>query len=92
MADLRRKLAEHEVRVARFYREHDRAKAAAGRYETVARDYSKLGYDGEALIELGHIYIELKQPEKAQPYLEKLIKDFPDDSHVGEAKKLLARR
>jgi outer membrane protein assembly factor BamD len=89
ITDLRTRLADHEMRIASFYSSHDRPLAAAGRYETVVRDYPDTDLEPEALIRLGRIYLHLNDKAKAKQALEKLISEHPTDGHAGEAKKLL---
>ena len=89
VADVRKRMADHEMYVANFYLHRERYKAAEGRLQTLVSDFKGLGYDGEALIKLGKVYIALKEPAKARETLEKLLKDYPQDSHRAEAERLL---
>ncbi len=89
IAAMKKRLAQHEMRIAQFYMDHEHPMAAAGRFETVVRDYAGSGFDAEAMIKLGRIYIQEKEPDKAHAVLQKLIKDYPADKHVAEAMKLL---
>lgn len=91
VADLRHRLADHEMRIGKFYWEHDRPRAAAGRYETVLRDYPGAGFDGDAALALYTVYEKLDEKDKAKAALEKLVKEHPDDPLVPKAKKLLGQ-
>jgi outer membrane protein assembly factor BamD len=73
----RRRIAEHELEVADFYRRTGKYQAAAGRYEVLLRDFGDLGYAERALFELGGCYRKLRDEEKAQRYYDQLRRDFP---------------
>ena len=91
VTELRHKLADHEMRIAGFYSDHDRPRAAAGRYETVLKDYGGVGFDGEAALKLYRVYLKLDEKDKARAALEKLVKEHPEDPKAGEARKLLGQ-
>ena len=91
VADLRHRLADHEMRIAKFYSQHERPRAAAGRYETVLREYSGAGFDGDAAILLYGVYVKLDEKDKGKAALEKLVKEHPDDPMVPKAKQLLGQ-
>lgn len=80
----RRRVAEHELSVADFYRRTEKYRAAAGRYELVLRDYADLGLADRALYELGGCYRELREQEKADQLFEQLRREHPQSRFVKE--------
>jgi outer membrane protein assembly factor BamD len=80
----RRRIAEHELAVADFYRRTGKYQAAAGRYEAVLRDFGDLDYAERALFELGGCYRKLREDEKAQRVFDQLRRDFPQGRYVKE--------
>lgn len=89
LLDVRHRLAKHEMAVADFYLHHDRWKAAVGRLEGVLATYPDSGYEGEVLLKLGRSFLSLGEKDKARESLERLLRDFPKDSHCADARQLL---
>jgi outer membrane protein assembly factor BamD len=89
LVDVTTRLAKHEMSVGNYYWEHDRYASAIGRFNRVVADYPKSEYAPEALIKLAKAHLELKQKDKAREALDKLLKDYPDDSRRSEAERLL---
>lgn len=73
LAEVRRRLADHELFVAEFYLKRDNPRAAAMRLTYLLDNYSGLGLDARALFLLGRSYILLKDVDKAKTALEDLI-------------------
>jgi outer membrane protein assembly factor BamD len=84
LAASRRRVAEHELTVADFYRRTERYRAAAGRYELVVRDYSDLDFADRALYDLGRCYRMLREQEKADQLFEQLRREHPQSRFVKE--------
>lgn len=80
----RRRLAEHELAVADFYRRTGADRAAAGRYEVVLKDYADLGFADRALFDLANCYRRLGEQDKAAHLLEVLRRDFPKSRFIRE--------
>lgn len=80
----RRRIAEHELTVADFYRRAEKYRAAAGRYELVLRDYADLGYGDRALYDLGLCYQSLREQEKADRLFEQLRRQYPQSRFVKD--------
>ncbi|MFC1610184.1 outer membrane protein assembly factor BamD [Myxococcota bacterium] len=87
--ECRRKLADHEMYVARFYFKRERFKAAAVRVEQILSNYGGLGLDHEALWLAARSRIELGETDKARQALERLSKEFPNTSEAEDATELL---
>jgi outer membrane protein assembly factor BamD len=80
----RRRLADHELYVAEFYRRQGSYAAAAGRYELVLREYGDLGYADEALYRLGRCYQSMSQADKAAQQFEQLRREHPQSRFIKE--------
>jgi outer membrane protein assembly factor BamD len=85
----RRRLADHEMYVARFYFKRDKWLASALRAEGVLRDYGGLGLDPEALLIAGSSRFYTKELVEARVHLTKLETEFPDTAEAGKAKSVL---
>jgi outer membrane protein assembly factor BamD len=89
--EVRRRLAEHEIRVAEFYLHRDRCVAAAGRFQRVLDAFPGLGHEGRALWEIGRCYFKLGDTQKAREALERLVREHPSHPRRVEAEALLAK-
>jgi len=89
LADVRKRMATHEMHVADFYRHRERWAGAIGRLNTVLDDYPGLGLVGEALLTLGESYLKMGDREKAKDALHRRIREYPQDAHRSEAQSLL---
>jgi outer membrane protein assembly factor BamD len=87
--EARKRLCEHELYVARFYRKRERWGAVVGRLNTVVETYSGLGFDEEALFGLHEAYTKLGDPQRAQETLRKVIAKLPGTAAAQKASKLL---
>jgi outer membrane protein assembly factor BamD len=87
LAAARRRIAEHELDVADFYRRTEKYRAAAGRYELVLRDYADSGYADRVLYELGGCYLKLKEAEKSDRFYEQLKREYPQSRFVKDLEK-----
>ncbi len=84
LAAARRRIAEHELSVAEFYRRAEKYQAAAGRYELVLRDYADLGFGDQVLYELGSCYQKLREQEKADRLFDQLRREYPQSRFVKD--------
>jgi len=86
----RRRLAEHELYVARFYLRKGKYLAAAKRFTIVLQKYPDSGIDDEALYYLSiALYRQKKDPE-ALTSLMRLVQDYPQSPFAKKGQKLLA--
>jgi outer membrane protein assembly factor BamD len=90
-ADVKRRLAKHELYVADFYERREKWPAAIGRLSIVRKNFSGIGLDAEVAFRLHSAYLALKQPDEARAALATFIKEFPADDQVGRAKRLIER-
>ena len=87
IVDARRRLAEHELYVADFYRRTGKYRAAAGRYELVLQEYGDVGFADQVLYELGGCYSELREREKAEQLYEQLRREYPQSRFIRDLEK-----
>ncbi len=85
-----RNLAEHEYLVGRFYMQRKAYFAAAERFRGILETYPAFAEKQKVYLELGRSLILAKNSVEGTIYLDKLVTDYPGDSHAAEARKLLA--
>jgi outer membrane protein assembly factor BamD len=88
-AQARQRLAEHEMYVAAFYRKRERWRAVAQRLEGMLTRYPGTKYDEEAFFSLHEAYVKLKEPDRAQETLRKVIKQLPNTPAAERAQRML---
>ncbi|MET0387478.1 MAG: outer membrane protein assembly factor BamD [Polyangiales bacterium] len=86
-----RLLAAHEMYVARFYLDGDHPIAAIGRLRTLLTTYPTSGLEPEALLLLGEIYLDLRDPEQAKRAFQEIAQRFPNSEHMPAAKRHLGQ-
>ena len=86
IAFARRRLAEREFYVGRFYFKGKNYKGALGRFRDILKNYSDTGLTDEALYFIGQSYAKLGEGALAQDAFNTLIKNFPDSRFVADAK------
>ncbi|MFH0903049.1 MAG: outer membrane protein assembly factor BamD [Pseudomonadota bacterium] len=87
--ECRRKLADHEIYVARFYFGRRQYVAAATRADALLRDYTGLGLDAAALLLSARSRLQLGEDQVARENLQRLTKDFSDAEEAEDAQELL---
>jgi len=80
-----RRLADHELYVARFYLERDKPQATILRLETLLQNYSDAGVDPEVLLMLGQTYLKMRQPARAKDAFANLVKRYPNNPYSAKA-------
>ena len=90
LAEIRRRMADHELYVAGFYLDRDRPRAAAMRLTYLLENYSGLGLDASALFLLARSYLELGDAEKARRALQDLIDYHPQSPLASRAQEYLS--
>jgi len=91
LREVRGRLAEHEWYVANFYVSRDKLPGAAGRLETLLKEYPGSPREVEALLLLADVYAREGERFRAQQALQKLIATHPDDPRRPEAERRLAK-
>jgi outer membrane protein assembly factor BamD len=86
MGDCVKRLADHELYVARFYLSNNKPYAAIGRLEGVVKDFPGAQREPETLMLLGETYMKMDKPDRARAVFEKMASDHPDDYRSVKAK------
>jgi outer membrane protein assembly factor BamD len=89
IGDCVRRLADHELYVARFYLNRNKTAAAIGRLEALLREYPHSSLEPSVLLLLAQTYLKQEKPMEAQKVLERLVADYPEDFHAKKAKLFL---
>ncbi len=87
----RKRLVDHEFYIGNFYFRHGKFLAAASRFEGILEKFPKEPDEDKYLFHLGKSYLELKQWEKANSVLMKIVTAFPNSFYFKEAKTLLEK-
>lgn len=82
-------LARHEIYVGDFYASRKRYRGAANRYESMLRNYPKLGFDGEATFKLVEMLRELGENEAAIDALQRYLDRHPDGADAPRAREMM---
>lgn len=85
-----RRLAAHELYVARFYLRRDKPKGAIFRLRYLIRKYPDAGYEPEVMFLLGTTYLRLKKPKRALKVFHDLIEKHPKNYNAKKARRYLA--
>ncbi len=91
LKETRRRLADHELYVAKFYLKRDNPRAAAMRLSYLLQNYPGLGLDPQALFLLARAYLELDDVNKAVVALTDLIEYYPKHPLALDAKDYMAK-
>jgi tetratricopeptide (TPR) repeat protein len=75
IAAARRKLAEKDLYVGRFYFDRGNYTAAVGRFTSLLANYDAAGFDAEALYYLGESLWRLEQKEQARAAFQRLVQE-----------------
>ena len=88
--DLQIRLAEHQERIADFYRGRGEFEAAAERYRLLLDANPGLGLDARVLLKLGESYDALDRVDEADRIFRTLVSHYENTPEAYEARKLLA--
>jgi outer membrane protein assembly factor BamD len=91
LAQARRRLADHELYVARFYYQRDNPGAAANRTQYLLNNYSGLGLDPDALLLMAKSYLELGKRQQAAVALKDILNVHPDSPQARTARTYIDR-
>ena len=84
-----RRMANHELYVARFYLEQDKPGATILRLEALLKKYPDAGVDPEVMLLLGQTYMKLDKKELAAKTFRELIRKYPGSARSGKARLFL---
>jgi outer membrane protein assembly factor BamD len=90
-ADVRRRLAKHELYVAEFYARREKWPAVVNRLSLVRKSFAGIGFDAEVAFGLYDAHLALNQVAAAREALAAFVEAFPQDDAAPKAKRLLAR-
>jgi outer membrane protein assembly factor BamD len=85
MAECMSLLAAHELYVARFYLKRDAYRGVISRLRGLLAAYPGSGVEPEALLLLGHVYMETEQVEAAKGTWTELVQRYPDSAEAKRA-------
>ncbi|HEX5066253.1 MAG TPA: outer membrane protein assembly factor BamD [Myxococcota bacterium] len=88
--ELQIRLAEHQERIADFYRGRGEFEAAAERYRLLLDANPGLGLDARVLLKLGQSYDALDRVDEADRIFRTLVSHYANTPEAYEARKLLA--
>jgi len=84
-------LAEHSFRIGAFYYRRDSYPGAVERFRDVLESHPHYSRKDRVYLLLGKSLLALDKRDEGQVYLEKLLAEFPQSKHAGEARALLER-
>ncbi|MBQ9394659.1 MAG: outer membrane protein assembly factor BamD [Proteobacteria bacterium] len=90
-AEVRRRLANHELYVAEYDFKAKAYKGTIRRLTGLFETYPDAEIIPKAHILLAHSYLELKDPVSAKKVLTELIEKYPDNEYAGDARAWIAR-
>lgn len=91
LAECRNSMAEHELYIARFYGRRGNFPALENRALEVVSRYPDSEAADEALYDLGRLYEESDQPQRAAMAYAALLQEHPLSPRLGEAEEALRR-
>ncbi|GMR04307.1 MAG: outer membrane protein assembly factor BamD [Thermodesulfobacteriota bacterium] len=86
---LKRRLAEKEFYVGRFYFKNKNYKGALTRFREILKEFSDAGITDETLYYIGESYRRLGEEKLAREAFTTLIKDYPESPYIKDAIKRL---
>ena len=84
--ELQVRLAEHQERIADFYRKRDEYEAAAERYRQLLDDNPGLGLDARVLYKLGECYEALNRLDEADRIFRTLVTHYATSPEAFRAR------
>ena len=89
LVEVKRRLAQHELYVAEFYKRRERWKAVVTRLEVLLERYPGSVYEEEALFSLYEAYVQLKDTERAKETLRRVMARMPGTPAAQRAQRML---
>ncbi|MGE0870203.1 MAG: outer membrane protein assembly factor BamD [Kofleriaceae bacterium] len=90
LAQVGKRLADHEWYVAKYYWDRDRPMGTVIRLRRLLDRYRGVGYDEDALWLLGRAYVAVSMPDRARGVWNELVEKFPKSDRAGDARSALA--
>ncbi len=88
---LKRRLADREFYIARFYFKSENYKGALSRFRDILRDYPDAGITDETLYYIGESYSKLGEKKLATDAYTTLISNYPESPFARDARDSLSR-
>jgi outer membrane protein assembly factor BamD len=88
---INRRLAEHEMYVARFYWERKKPMGTVLRLRRLLKLHGGTTLDADALYLLGRAYGQVKMPDRARDAFQRLLKEHPKHKRANDAREALKR-
>jgi len=85
----REQLADHEFYVGKYYYRQKNYGAASNRFEQLLRNFPKTANEDDILFLLGRSYLELDRVDQAKVIFSRMLNEYPQSPHSGQAKRLL---
>lgn len=89
IANVGKRLADHEWYVARYYWDRGKPMGTVLRLRRLLEHHRGVGYDVEALWLLGRAYVAVDMPDRARTSWQELVAKYPTSSRAGDAKTAL---
>jgi outer membrane protein assembly factor BamD len=86
--ELKTKLAEKELYVAKYYRRKSKFESVVLRYQSILKDYPGIGLEEEAYYGIAEAYYSMGKKEEAKYYAAMLILHYPDSKYIKFARKV----
>jgi len=86
---LRKRLAERELYVGKFYLKEKKYKGALSRFKVILKEYPRSGVIDEALYYIVKSYVKLGEAELAKDVFTTLQAEYPSSSYTKDASKIL---
>lgn len=91
LAEVGKRLADHEWYVARYYWNRGKPMGTVLRLRRLLERYRGSGYDVEALWLLGRAYAAVDMPDRARSSWQELVAKYPTTARASDAKGALAK-
>jgi len=86
---LRRRLADREFYIGRFYFKNKNYKAALSRFRDILSDYPEVGLTDQTLYYIGESYTRIGEKRLAEDAFTTLITDYPESQFIRDARERL---
>ena len=91
LTKINRRLASHEMYVAKFYWERGKPMGTVLRLRKLLKQHAGTRYDPQAMYLLGEAYVRVKMPDRAREVWAQLVKSYPSHEKAQAAKSRLAK-
>jgi len=86
---LRRRLADHEIYVARFYANEEKPRATLQRTEFLLKTFPDVGLSAEALMLKAQAHLALEERPEATQALQRLLREYPASAEAPAGRRAL---